>query len=129
MRALGLLALASSLVCWGCAKPQTADPTPVFADQRDLERMRQAISPCLKKVWLSSVKGRPMRVTLRWRLDEEGMGVGDPENVAPRDSEDSIEVVAAMRAVHACEPFRLPVSQYHLWKEMVFTFDAAALAK
>jgi len=127
MRALGLLALAGSLACSGCAKPQIADPTPVFASQSDLERMRQAIAPCLRKAWLSSVRGRPMRVTLRWRLDEDGMLVGDPEIVEPHDSEDSLEVLAATRAVHACEPFRLPVSQYHLWKEMVFTFDAARL--
>jgi colicin import membrane protein len=128
MRVLGLLALAGILACAGCGKPQLADPTPVLASQSDLDRMRQAIAPCLRKAWLSSVKGRQARVTLRWRLDEDGMLVGDPELVDPRDGEDSLEVQAAMRAVQACEPFRLPVSQYHLWKETVFTFDAAARA-
>ena len=39
MRALALLALAGSLACSGCARPQIADPTPVFASQSYLERM------------------------------------------------------------------------------------------
>jgi hypothetical protein len=37
----------------------------------------------------------------------------------------SSAVDAAVRAVKACEPFRLPPAQYHLWKEIVFNFDSA----
>jgi hypothetical protein len=125
MRALGLLALAAGLAGSGCAGPsQTADPAPVLAGQSDLARIRQAIAPCLRRTWASLPKRQSARVTLKWRLDEDGRLVGAPEVVDPPGS-DSPATRMAIRAVHACEPFRLPVAQYHLWKEIVFNFDAS----
>ena len=125
MRALGLLALVGGLVNSGCAAPaQTADPAPVLASQSDLARIRQAIAPCLKQAWGSLTKRQAARVTLRWRLDEDGRLVGPPEVVDPPGS-DTPATQMAIRAVHACEPFKLPVAQYHLWKEIVFNFSAS----
>jgi hypothetical protein len=126
MKAFGLLALAVSA---GCAPPQTADPAPVLASQADLTRIRQAIAPCLKKAWVLPAKGQPSRVTLRWRLDEDGRLVGDPEIVDPEVSAYAPVAQAATRAVRACEPFRLPVAQYHLWKEIVYNFDAMTMSR
>ncbi len=122
MRSPGLLALAGLLACSACAPAQVADPSPVFASQSDLARIRQAISPCLKRTWVPA-KAKSARVTLRWRLDEDGKLVGPPEVIDPPGS-DSPAAQMAIRAVRACEPFKLPVAQYHLWKEIVFNFDA-----
>jgi hypothetical protein len=100
----------------------------VLASQGDLARIRQAIAPCLRKAWLPRAKGKAARVTLRWRLDEDGRLVGEPEVVDPPDATvwSSSAADAAVRAVRACEPFRLPVAQYHLWKEIVFNFEPIA---
>ena len=125
MRALSLLALAGCLVSAGCAAPaQTANPAPVLASQSDLARIRQAIAPCLKRTWGSLAKRQSARVTLKWRLDEDGRLVGSPEVVDPPGT-NSPATQMAIRAVHACEPFKLPVAQYHLWKEIVFNFSAS----
>jgi hypothetical protein len=122
MRALGLL---SFVICAGCAGAQAVDPSPVLASQSDLARIRQAISPCLKKAWGPPMKGQSARVTLKWRLDEDGRLLGPPEVIdPPSSSPGSPAVQKAIRAVQACEPFRLPVNEYHLWKETVFSFDA-----
>lgn len=67
-----------------------------------------------------------MRVTLRWRLDEDGRLLGQPEVIEPQGNPGAPAAQAAIRAVRACEPFRLPVDRYHLWKEIVFNFDAIA---
>ena len=125
MRVLGLLALAA---CSACAPAQTADPAPVLASQGDLAQIRRAIYPCLKKTWTPPAKGRGARVTLKWRLDEDGRLVGSPEVVDPPSSGWGLSPAAesAIRAVQACQPFRLPGDKYHLWKEIVFNFDPAA---
>src|SRR5687767_5674024 len=121
MRTWGVLTLAGCLVGAGCAAPaQTADPAPVLASQGDLARIRQAIAPCLRKAWVPPGKSRALRVTLRWQLDEDGRLVGDPEVVnAQSIAPDSPAAQAAVKAVRACEPFRLPLDKYHLWKVIV----------
>ena len=118
------LALAASA---GCAPTQIADPAPVMASQADLARIRQAVAPCLRKAWAPPARHRSARVTLRWRLDEEGRVVGEPEVLDQPGGgswQGSPAADAAIRAVRACEPFRLPLDEYHLWKEIVFNFDA-----
>jgi hypothetical protein len=99
-----------------------------MASQADLSRIRQAIAPCLRKAWAPG-KARPARVTLKWRLDEDGGVVGSPEIIDPPGTNTwsaPPAADAALRAVKACEPFKLPPDQYHLWKEIVFTFDATS---
>lgn len=130
MTAWGLLALAGCLAGLGCASPQmtAADPAPVFASQAELASIRQAISPCLKRSWMPPGKSRSARVAAKWRLDEDGRLVGDPELLDPeRTPPDSPMGQSVIKAVRACEPFRLPMANYHLWKEIVFTFDAASM--
>jgi hypothetical protein len=125
MKAWGFLALAIGLECSGCASPSTADPGPVLASQSELAYVRQAIAPCLRKSWVPPGKSRALRVTLRWQLDEDGRLVGEPEVVNSQSiAPDSPAAQAAINAVHACEPFRLPLDKYHLWKAIVFNFDA-----
>jgi colicin import membrane protein len=128
MKACGVVVLAGCLAGLGCSSPQIADPAPVFASQADLASIRQAISPCLKRSWAPPGKSRSARVVVRWRLDEDGRLVGDPEMVDPeRIPPDSPVGQSAIKAVRACEPFRLPMDKYDLWKEIVFTFDAASM--
>lgn len=131
MRLLCLPVLAVCAACSACAPTGTADPAPVLASQGDLARIRQAIAPCLRKAWLPRAKGKAARVTLKWRLDEDGRLVGEPEVIDPPDTNvwSSSTAEAAVRAVRACEPFRLPVARYHLWKEIVFNFDAVSMSR
>ena len=135
MRALGPPALTPVLalaMCAGCATSQGADPTPVMASQAELARVRQAIAPCLRRSWVPPTKDRSSRVTLRWRLDEDGRLLGEPEVLDPPVKaslwqglwSSSPAADAAIRAVRTCAPFRLAVREYHLWKQIVFTFDA-----
>ena len=126
MRPLGLLALGGWLACSGCATTQSVDPSPVLASQTDLASIRQAIAPCLGKAWGAPATRQSTRVTLRWRLDEDGRLLGQPEVIEPQGNPGAPAAQAAIRAVRACEPFRLPVDRYHLWKEIVFNFDAIA---
>ena len=127
MRVLVLSALSGSLIASACAPTQTADPGPVMASQADLARVRQAITPCLRKAWVPG-RARPARATLKWRLDEDGRLVGAPEIIDPPGTNAwsaPPAAEAALRAVSACEPFRLPPDKYHLWKEIVFNFSAS----
>ncbi|HEX5998735.1 MAG TPA: hypothetical protein VFZ16_04960 [Hyphomicrobiaceae bacterium] len=124
MKVSSWLALAVCLIGFGCAKAQTADPSPVLADQSELMQIRQMIAPCLRKAWKPPTRPRAFRLTLRWLLDEDGKVVGEPEVVqAPGAAPDSPIARSAMQAVRACAPYRLPVAKYHLWKEIVFNFD------
>src|SRR5262245_16966630 len=119
MKALGLLALTGCLLGSACASSQSADPSSVLANQSDLARIRQAILPCLKRTWVPPAKGQSARVTLRWRLDEDGRLLGSPEIVDPQISPYYPAAQAATRAVQACDPFKLPVVDSHLSKQVV----------
>jgi len=57
--------------------------------------------------------------------------VGSPEVIDPPSSSWEVSPAAesAVRAVRACQPFRLPPDKYHLWKEIVFNFDPVGTSK
>jgi hypothetical protein len=125
--ALGLMVLAGCAIGAGCAKPQIADPTPVLASQSDLARVRQAILPCLRKAWNASGKGQGGRVTLKWRLYEDGKLVDAPEVIDSEVGPHAPAAQAAIQAVYACEPFKLPRDRYDVWKEIVLNFDRTTM--
>jgi colicin import membrane protein len=68
-------------------------------------------------------------VTLRWRLDKGGRLVEPPEIMDPQsDPEIMPSAQSAMRAVRACQPFRLPAERYDVWKVITWEFDPTAIS-
>lgn len=63
-------------------------------------------------------------VKIRWRLLADGSLDGEPSVVsAPGDALGSAAAEAAIRAVRASQPFKLPPESYEGWKDIEWVFD------
>ncbi len=90
--------------------------------------MRDVIASCLRKNWRMPAEGPFVRVTILWRLERGGRLLGPPEIVDPQSSPEIIPSArAAMRAVRACEPFKLPAKRYDVWKVIIWDFDPTGM--
>ena len=64
---------------------------------------------------------------LRWQLDRDGRLLGSPEIVGDRGNPQmKRSAEAAVAAVRACEPFKLPADRYEIWRAITWSFDPAA---
>lgn len=66
-----------------------------------------------------------LRVRLMFGLNPDGTLAGRPEIAGGASHKNAVE--AAERAVVACQPYRLPASQYQLWKHVEVEFDPKRL--
>jgi len=95
--------------------------------QSELVQIKSMITSCLRKHWRLPKTGRPVVVTLRWDLGEDGRLLGQPRIVNPEPTPDIMPSAnQANRAVRACQPFRLPAARYSVWKTIIWDFDPRA---
>jgi colicin import membrane protein len=62
-------------------------------------------------------------VTVRITLNQDGSLFGDPVVVNHGGSPSQTAAASALRAIRLCQPFRLPVTKYHLWQVIEITLD------
>jgi hypothetical protein len=76
-------------------------------------------------------------VTVSFRLNARGRLLGNPQLVSPAttfgDPPMRAAVDAAIRAIHACDPYPFPEDEqarehYDVWRDMEFTFDPSQLS-
>lgn len=92
--------------------------SPTFAQDELLIRQ---ISHRLGKCWNPDRDGVP--VTLSWRLRRDGTLDGEPRIESQQANPLFLASAdAAIRAIKACAPFKLPPDKYELWKSVVWDF-------
>jgi colicin import membrane protein len=123
-----LILLWAALYVSTDALAQGKGPSPGHVSPGEVVHVRNVIASCLRKTWRISGEGPFVRVTLRWSLDRSGRLLGTPEIADPQGSSAATPSArAAMRAVRACEPFRLPTARYDVWKVIVWEFDPTGM--
>lgn len=107
-----------------------SSPGPLSASQ--VRALNQEISRQLKPYWRAptGADADQLVTTLRWQLNADGTLKSGPELVsqdgrtASNQPQQQLHVEAAMRAVRAATPFKLPPEYYDHWKNIVsFRFD------
>jgi hypothetical protein len=94
----------------------------------ELATWAQSIRACIQPKWTKSepVPNVPpdMIVKVRLRLNPDGRSGTVPE-VMNKNDDPKFRSLSdkAIKAVRACEPFKLPREKYELWKDMVLNFD------
>ena len=88
----------------------------------DILNMKRQIEMCWNPpIGVRGAANQRVQVQISLRKD------GSILNVEPitRSTNDisKIAIEAAVRAVQLCEPYKLPIDKYDLWKEIKFTFD------
>jgi hypothetical protein len=94
----------------------------------ELAALAKTIRSCVQSKWNKSkpVPNVPpeMIVKVRLRLNPDGRFAEAPAVMNVSDDPVFRSVSdKAIKAAHACEPFKLPSEKYEMWKEMVLNFD------
>jgi colicin import membrane protein len=115
----------SSVVCLtAVAQAQTTKQTRTPVSGAEVAQMRDTISSCLRKHWRLPKTGQSVLVTVRWELGKDGKLLGSPRIVGQETTPDIMpSAKQAIRAVRACEPFKLPAARYQVWKTITWDFD------
>jgi colicin import membrane protein len=93
--------------------------------QAELSRLVAALRDQLHRCWMPPAGTGVPRVTVRFRLNQDGTLAGDPA-VLPGDGQNGRfqpAAESALRAVRACTPLRLPAAHYDVWEDVEITFD------
>jgi hypothetical protein len=123
VRTFTLLLSGACLMASALAQPmpeqkKTKQPT---AEQR---MVLEVIRQCVQQTWRVPAETKLVRVRLRFRLQKSGDLSGPPEILNPVDTpEGKISSEAAIRAISACAPFKLPLQSYDTWKEIRLDFE------
>jgi len=64
-------------------------------------------------------------VIVRITLNQDGSLSGEPVLVNFGSGPSQAAAASALLAVGRCQPFKLPLAKYDLWKEMEIMFDAS----
>ena len=87
--------------------------------------MAQTVRTCVQSKWKPVSNSPPnMIVKFHLRLNADGK-LAEPPIVTNQTDDPAFRGAAenAVKAVRACEPFKLPKDRYELWKDMVLSFN------
>ena len=98
---------------------------PTKAAEREQVGIVQAIQKCIQSKWKPTQNPPPnLIVKVRVQFNMDGRLSKAPTIVNQND--DPVFRAAsenAVKALRACEPFKLPKDQYEVWKDMLLNFD------
>jgi hypothetical protein len=120
----GTAMVLAALVLGGALGYQHAPSVPAAASEQDL--LKGAVSAQLRRCWRQAAGDgvETIIVTVRWRLRRDGSLDGEPQVEDPEGSPAfQIAAAAAVGAVKACAPFRLPADKYSKWRTIIWDFD------
>jgi hypothetical protein len=123
MRTLALLLTGTCLMAGALAQP-TPEQKKVMQPTVEQRMVMDLIRRCVQQTWRVSAETKFVRVRTRFRLEKSGLLSGPPEILNPVDTPGGkISAEAAIRAISACAPFKLPLQSYDTWKEIRLDFE------
>ena len=105
----------------------TATGTDTVLSAREQDLLKGMLKSQLNGCWRPPGTGGGSEVPvveLHWELNADGSLRGEPRvTSAPSSTAGQVYSEAALRAVRACAPFRLPADKYEAWQVIDWTFD------
>lgn len=91
--------------------------------QSEIDALRAQIQACWNPP-AGAADAKDLIVKVRLMLNQDGSLLGEPI-VLNRGGSPFFQVAAesAMRAIRRCQPYRLPIAKYEVWKDVEVTFD------
>ncbi|EJW12482.1 TolA protein [Rhodovulum sp. PH10] len=91
--------------------------------QSEIDALRAQIQACWNPP-AGAMEGSELIVKVRLMLRQDGSLEADPV-LLNRGSHPYFQVAAesALRAIRRCQPYRLPIAKYQIWKDVEVTFD------
>lgn len=91
--------------------------------QSEIDALRAQIQACWNPP-AGAVDARELIVRVRLQLRQDGSLQADPM-LMNRGGHPAFQIAAeaAMRAIRRCQPYRLPIAKYDVWKDVEVTFD------
>jgi outer membrane biosynthesis protein TonB len=91
--------------------------------QSEIDALRAQIQACWNTP-AGAADAKDLIVKVRLMLNQDGSLSGEPI-VLNRGGSPFFQVAAesAMRAIRRCQPYRLPIAKYEVWKDVEVTFD------
>lgn len=112
------IAFVSAFLAGICIVPCLAQEKPNIAMQ-DAMAIRRQLMGC----WHAPNLKEPVRVSFAVKLKRDGMFDGEPKVLSDAKDEISRQILeSAVKALAACQPFKLPESSYDSWKELTIDF-------
>lgn len=106
-------------------QPTLGTPTGRAASlsQSEIDALRAQIQACWNPP-AGAADARDLIVKVRLMLNQDGTLSGEP-SVVNRGGGDVFQIAAesAMRAIRRCQPYKLPIAKYDVWKDVEVTFD------
>ena len=105
-------------------QPTLGTPTGRAASlsQSEIDALRAQIQACWNPP-AGAADGRDLIVKVRLMLNQDGTLSGEPSVVNRGDGAFQIAAESAMRAIRRCQPYKLPIAKYEVWKDVEVTFD------
>ena len=98
---------------------------PAKAAEREQAGIVQAIQKCIQSKWKPTQNPPPnLIVKVYVHFDMDGR-LSKAPTIVNQNDDPAFRVASgnAVKALHACEPFKLPKDKYEMWKDMFFNFD------
>lgn len=106
-------------------QPTLGTPTGRAASlsQSEIDALRAQIQACWNPP-AGATDGKELIVKVRLMLNQDGTLSGEP-SVVNSGGSGFFQVAAesAMRAIRRCQPYKLPIAKYEVWKDVEVTFD------
>lgn len=91
--------------------------------QSELDALRAQIQACWNPP-AGALDGKDLIVRVRLQLNQNGSLSADPTLLDRAQSTPAqIAAESALRAVRRCQPYRLPIAKYEVWRDVEVTFD------
>ena len=100
-------------------------PGRVAAEAVDQNSVVSALRAQIARCWatpLQAANARGLVVVVRMKLKRDGSLAGEPVVVNSGTGVFDVVAKSALAAVRRCQPFKLPVAAYDVWKEVEIAF-------
>jgi colicin import membrane protein len=97
--------------------------TSATLSQTEIDALRAQIQACWNPP-AGAVEAKELIVKVRLLLNQDGTLTGEPI-LLNHGGHPIFQVAAesAMRAIKRCQPYKLPIAKYNIWKDVEVTFD------
>jgi outer membrane biosynthesis protein TonB len=91
--------------------------------QSEIDALRAQIQQCWNPP-AGATDGKDLVVQIRLQLNQDGSLTADP-TLVNRGNHAFFRVAAesALRAIRRCQPYKLPIAKYDIWRDVEVTFD------
>ena len=98
---------------------------------READMLNSLLDQQLKSQWRLPAGGGGSQtpiVAVSWRLKPDGMLDGEPQVIQPQNNPlFAVAAEAAIRAIKAAQPFKLPTDKYASWRDNTWKFDPSRM--